>query len=109
MQEHVVPAEPSNLCECSVTRKRCRPGDSIDGGGGRGTRTPDLYSAIVALSQLSYAPTHHRMSAPRARGKVYSAAAGHVNVTGPGTGRRSNSLLYWEKIKQASRAGVTQW
>jgi hypothetical protein len=26
-------------------------------GGGRGTRTPDLYSAIVALSQLSYAPT----------------------------------------------------
>ena len=25
-------------------------------GGGGGTRTPDLYSAIVALSQLSYAP-----------------------------------------------------
>ncbi len=31
-----------------------------EGGGGRGTRTPDLYSAIVALSQLSYAPTLHR-------------------------------------------------
>ena len=25
-------------------------------GGGEGIRTPDLYSAIVALSQLSYAP-----------------------------------------------------
>ena len=25
-------------------------------GGGGGIRTPDLYSAIVALSQLSYAP-----------------------------------------------------
>ncbi len=29
---------------------------SVDSGGGGGTRTPDLYSAIVALSQLSYAP-----------------------------------------------------
>jgi hypothetical protein len=34
-----------------------RPGEilSVFGGGG-GIRTPDLYSAIVALSQLSYAP-----------------------------------------------------
>ncbi len=31
-------------------------------GGGRGTRTPDLYSAIVALSQLSYAPTVDKRS-----------------------------------------------
>jgi hypothetical protein len=28
----------------------------LGSGGGGGTRTPDLYSAIVALSQLSYAP-----------------------------------------------------
>src|SRR5947209_16025935 len=31
-----------------------------EGGGGEGIRTPDLYSAIVALSQLSYAPALHR-------------------------------------------------
>ena len=31
-------------------------GDGVPSGGGRGIRTPDLYSAIVALSQLSYAP-----------------------------------------------------
>jgi hypothetical protein len=29
----------------------------LGSGGGGGTRTPDLYSAIVALSQLSYAPS----------------------------------------------------
>ncbi|MCD6032125.1 MAG: hypothetical protein K0S78_4307, partial [Thermomicrobiales bacterium] len=28
----------------------------LGSGGGGGIRTPDLYSAIVALSQLSYAP-----------------------------------------------------
>ena len=28
-------------------------------GGAEGTRTPDLYSAIVALSQLSYSPPSH--------------------------------------------------
>jgi hypothetical protein len=32
----------------------------LDSGGGGGTRTPDLYSAIVALSQLSYAPPRGR-------------------------------------------------
>jgi hypothetical protein len=38
--------------------KRERVVESIsNSGGGRGTRTPDLDSAIVALSQLSYAPT----------------------------------------------------
>lgn len=31
-------------------------GSFIPAGGGGGTRTPGLYSAIVALSQLSYAP-----------------------------------------------------
>ena len=29
----------------------------LGSGGGGGIRTPDLYSAIVALSQLSYAPS----------------------------------------------------
>ena len=29
-------------------------------GGARGDRTPDLYNAIVALSQLSYGPTRER-------------------------------------------------
>ena len=39
------------------TGTRCRvPVLHVSGGGG-GIRTPDLYSAIVALSQLSYAPT----------------------------------------------------
>ena len=28
------------------------------GGGAEGNRTPDLYNAIVALSQLSYGPLH---------------------------------------------------
>lgn len=28
----------------------------VSGGGDEGIRTPDLYSAIVALSQLSYVP-----------------------------------------------------
>jgi hypothetical protein len=32
----------------------------LGSGGGGGTRTPDLYSAIVALSQLSYAPLRGR-------------------------------------------------
>ena len=31
-------------------------------GGGEGIRTPDLYSAIVALSQLSYAPDIARLN-----------------------------------------------
>ncbi len=29
-------------------------------GGAEGIRTPDLQSAILALSQLSYCPTHFR-------------------------------------------------
>ena len=40
-------------------------------GGGRGTRTPDLYSAIVALSQLSYAPAE--------QAGVYRNFVGNVN------------------------------
>ena len=28
-------------------------------GGAKGDRTPDLYNAIVALSQLSYGPSDH--------------------------------------------------
>src|SRR3990172_4377809 len=39
-------------CEASLCHTRL----NLRGGGG-GTRTPDLYSAIVAVSQLSYAPT----------------------------------------------------
>ena len=35
---------------------QCRVVLILGSGGGGGTRTPDLYSAIVALSQLSYAP-----------------------------------------------------
>ncbi len=30
--------------------------DDLPAGGAEGIRTPDLYSAIVALSQLSYSP-----------------------------------------------------
>ena len=36
------------------------PGFFVPTGGGGGTRTPGLYSAIVALSQLSYAPLQER-------------------------------------------------
>jgi hypothetical protein len=54
-----------------LLKKRVMPGR---GGGGRGTRTPDLYSAIVALSQLSYAPTEtHTVSALCEQREVYSA------------------------------------
>ena len=66
-----IAAEPGVLYLLSVHRRKsveCRlnkttaPVDDrgrlfYSEGGGGGTRTPDLYSAIVALSQLSYAPT----------------------------------------------------
>ena len=42
------------LSERETLKKKC--GVGRDSGGGGGIRTPDLYSAIVALSQLSYAP-----------------------------------------------------
>ena len=38
-------------------------------GGGEGIRTPDLYSAIVALSQLSYTPADTLSSARSTLGK----------------------------------------
>ncbi len=47
------------------------PGRVVHGsGGGGGTRTPDLYSAIVALSQLSYAPRSEPRSVYGVEGRV---------------------------------------
>jgi hypothetical protein len=55
--------EDENLKRCSVLRiatpNRAKMGSGEDGGG-EGIRTPDLDSAIVALSQLSYTPIQMR-------------------------------------------------
>lgn len=60
-------AENSN-CEWSKIRMAVhiypgalRPGQN---GGAEGSRTPDLSSAIAALSQLSYGPTRRRALGP---------------------------------------------
>jgi hypothetical protein len=42
--------------ECSTPELRWHPGRSISTSGAEGSRTPDLCSAIAALSQLSYGP-----------------------------------------------------
>ena len=48
-KRHPAPAQPSH----DPAAKPAPPVES----GGEGNRTPDLYNAIVALSQLSYAPS----------------------------------------------------
>ena len=58
----------------------CRSGET---GGAEGIRTPDLYSAIVALSQLSYSPARQqdrslaeaRSTVKFARGRAACACA----------------------------------
>ena len=44
-------------------------------GGARGDRTPDLYNAIVALSQLSYGPTRESRMLQRRTRLLQSAAS----------------------------------
>jgi hypothetical protein len=74
------------------------PGRGVHGsGGGGGTRTPDLYSAIVALSQLSYAPR----SEP---GSVYGVEGCGVKGDRRGAVDRRHAGAY----NRGVLAGVTQ-
>ena len=50
-------------------------------GGDRGTRTPDLYSAIVALSQLSYVPAR-RMGLYGYEMQLVNASGGELTESG---------------------------
>ncbi len=51
-------------------------------GGAEGTRTPDLYSAIVALSQLSYSPFSPTQRLYRRGGVCQASPAGYNGVHG---------------------------
>ena len=91
-------------CIIENTRKPAIGGLSGVQGGDRGIRTPDLYSAIVALSQLSYVPGHERDYTQR----CYPASTRHHKGMGRleiGCGRGRLAVLY---SANGTDAGVTQ-
>src|SRR5262245_53145153 len=86
-----------------------RPG-SGPGGGGRGTRTPDLYSAIVALSQLSYAPwrllASIRRGARDRQSRTAAAASPRPLFVDPGSETRTERNPHDPRFQSGPKCSV---
>ena len=59
-----------NANQCYHPKRKPFRAEGLIGGGAKGTRTLDLYNAIVALSQLSYSPVHELFNCSEIDAKV---------------------------------------